>query len=119
MKRIKNILITNAIALNGGDAAILHATIRILKAQFGDGVTITVHDMAARASRRYYPAITFRSDIYSEAVAWARGRVRPAIAAIAVLAVAVLKIGRASGRERVCQSVEISVVAVSLQKKKT
>lgn len=90
MKRIKNILITNAIALNGGDAAILHATIRILKAQFGDGVTITVHDMAARASRYYYPAITFRSDIYSEAVAWARGRVRPAIAAIAVLAVAVL-----------------------------
>ncbi len=88
MKRISNILITNAIALNGGDAAILHATIKILKVELGDDITITVHDMAAKASSHYYPAITFRSDIYSEAVAWARGRVRPAIAAIAVLAVA-------------------------------
>lgn len=87
MKRIDNILITNAIALNGGDAAILHATIKILEAEFGDDITFTVHDMAAKASSRYYPAITFRSDIYTEAVAWARG-VRPAIAAIAVLAVA-------------------------------
>lgn len=88
MKKIRNVLITNAIALNGGDAAILRATIGILEKEFGEEIRFVVHDMAARASSRYYPEIAFRNDIYSEVAAWARGRVKPAIAALAVLAVA-------------------------------
>jgi len=87
-KRIRNVLITNAIALNGGDAAILQATIAILKRRFGDDVSITVHDMAAHASAKYYPALNFRRDVYSETVGWAKGRVRPLIAALAVLTAA-------------------------------
>jgi colanic acid/amylovoran biosynthesis protein len=86
--RIRSILITNAIALNGGDAAILQATIAILKRRFGDDIRITVHDMKADASSLYYPALAFRRDVYSETVDWTRGRVRPLIAAIAVLATA-------------------------------
>lgn len=82
------VLITNAIALNGGDAAILHATIGILQRHFGDDIDITVHDMSADASRRYYPCIRFRKDIYSEVALWSHGRVKPAIAALAVIAMA-------------------------------
>src|SRR3546814_15493608 len=37
---------------------------------------------------------------------------------IAVMHAGRIKIGRASGRERVCQYVEITVVAVAIQKKK-
>lgn len=84
-RQIRNILITNAIALNGGDAAILQATIKILKRRFGQDVKITVHDMAASASARYYPALTFRRDIYSEIVEWSRGHTRAAAAGILVL----------------------------------
>ncbi|HEY4343348.1 MAG TPA: polysaccharide pyruvyl transferase family protein [Parvibaculum sp.] len=87
-KPVRNILITNAIALNGGDAAILHATIDILRREFGDDVHFIVHDMAAKASNRYYPQIAFRNDIYSGVTDWARGRVKPAIAALGILAIA-------------------------------
>jgi colanic acid/amylovoran biosynthesis protein len=86
-RRIRKILITNAIALNGGDAAILHATIAILKRCFGENIEVTVHDMAARASARYYPALSFRRDIYSDVAEWSRGRARPSLVALAVLAV--------------------------------
>jgi len=87
-KRIDKILITNAIALNGGDAAILHATIDVLKLRFGDDISVTVHDMAAEASGKYYPELKLRRDIYSEATDWTQGRIRPAFSALAILAAA-------------------------------
>jgi colanic acid/amylovoran biosynthesis protein len=85
-RRIRKILITNAIALNGGDAAILHATIAILRRCFGEDIEVTVHDMAARASARYYPGLSFRRDIYSDIAEWSRGRARPSLAGLVVLA---------------------------------
>jgi colanic acid/amylovoran biosynthesis protein len=87
-KRIEHVLITNAIALNGGDAAILAATVEILRQSFGEGIDIVVHDMAATASGRYHPEFTFRNDIYSEVAAWSTGRVKPALAAAAVVVAA-------------------------------
>ncbi|MCE9650960.1 MAG: polysaccharide pyruvyl transferase family protein [Parvibaculum sp.] len=86
--RIEHVLITNAIALNGGDAAILTATVEILRQSFGENLNVVVHDMAATASGRYHPEFTFRNDIHSEVAAWSRGRVKPALAAVAVLVVA-------------------------------
>lgn len=63
------IVISNAIALNGGDAAILHATIRILRAST-DELSVTVYDMSARASSRYYGELSIRPVIYDQLAEW-------------------------------------------------
>jgi len=90
-RRISKILITNAVALNGGDAAILQSTIAILRERFGEGVRFEVYDMAAAASGRYYPQINIKQDIYSHVRDWAGARIRPAAAALFLLAAAWLR----------------------------
>jgi len=60
----KKILITNTVALNGGDAAILRGTMKILQASFGTNTEFTVYDAQAEVASRYYPCLNFRSMIY-------------------------------------------------------
>jgi colanic acid/amylovoran biosynthesis protein len=55
------ILITNTVALNVGDAAILFAEIQLLKSVFGENdIEICVYDSQPQASAQYYPSINFR-----------------------------------------------------------
>ncbi len=60
------IVITNVVALNGGDAAILYGMINILKRSFGDNTHIVVFDNDAAVASRYYPDIEFRQHIYAQ-----------------------------------------------------
>lgn len=61
------ILITNTVALNGGDAAILIAILNLLRTAFGQGTTFIVYDNQPDVASRYYPEITFRKWIYLNA----------------------------------------------------
>ena len=54
------IVITNQVALNTGDGAILSGLIFILKRAFGDSIALSVVDRHGSVSRRYYPEIEFR-----------------------------------------------------------
>lgn len=58
------ILITNTVALNGGDAAILQAAIRLLRARFGESSRFVVFDDQARVAKRLYPEIDFRQALH-------------------------------------------------------
>lgn len=58
------VIITNAVALNGGDIAILHALINVVKATYGKDTEITVYDSDPKTARRLYPDITFRHLLY-------------------------------------------------------
>jgi colanic acid/amylovoran biosynthesis protein len=52
--------ITNTVALNGGDAAILLCLMQMLRQAFGNDTQIVVFDSQADIAVRYYPEITFR-----------------------------------------------------------
>src|SRR6476469_6657050 len=58
------VIITNAVALNGGDFAILHALINVVKATYGNDTEITVYDSDPGITRSLYPDITFRHLLY-------------------------------------------------------
>ncbi len=90
-RRIGKVLITNAASLNGGDAAILQATIDIVRRRFGDDVDFTVYDMTASVSPRYYPSLRIKAAAYGHIENWAAPRFRPAVAAALVLAAARLR----------------------------
>jgi colanic acid/amylovoran biosynthesis protein len=57
--RQTKVLITNSVALNGGDAAILLSMTDALKKSMGDDVYITVQAKNSEACRKYYPEIDF------------------------------------------------------------
>ncbi|MEO1124751.1 MAG: polysaccharide pyruvyl transferase family protein [Cyanobacteria bacterium J06635_15] len=59
------ILITNAVALNAGDAAILKGIIKILQRVFGNDVDITVYDKQ-KIVKKYYPETDFRTLLFFE-----------------------------------------------------
>ncbi len=65
---MKKILITNTVALNGGDAAILQAVLRLLREAFGESTEFIVYDNAPEVAKRYYPEIHFRKLLYWRAV---------------------------------------------------
>lgn len=67
------ILITNTVALNGGDAAILEAVRELLLDAFGTRVTLLVYDSHPEAAARYYPHMTFRPTMFADIAR----RVRP------------------------------------------
>jgi len=54
------IVITNTAMLNTGDAAILFATVDILRQTFGPEVEFNVYDQQAATAARYYPNLRFR-----------------------------------------------------------
>lgn len=60
------ILITNTVALNGGDAAILFSMINLLRSQFGHDTEFIIYDSQAEVSSKYYPELTWRRSIYSK-----------------------------------------------------
>jgi len=59
MNNPQRFLITNSVALNGGDAAILLAMIDSLKKEFGHDIKILVQAKKHKACARYYPEINF------------------------------------------------------------
>lgn len=63
------VVITNIVALNPGDAAILRGTIQILRARYGTGTEILVYDRRAAVAQRLYPWAHFRQALYP-AAAW-------------------------------------------------
>jgi colanic acid/amylovoran biosynthesis protein len=70
------IAITNMVTLNTGDAAILIATVDILRAVSGSKLDVTVFDPQASAARRYYSDFDFRAGFFDQIVAWTGARWR-------------------------------------------
>lgn len=66
--RAKKILITNTVALNGGDAAILQSILFLLRGAFGEKTHFIVYDNSPEVAARYYPEIEFRKLLYWRAV---------------------------------------------------
>jgi colanic acid/amylovoran biosynthesis protein len=64
------ILITDTVALNTGDAAILLGTMRTLRAAFGDAVDIEIADSQPKAASRYYPELRFLPTVQDALAAW-------------------------------------------------
>jgi colanic acid/amylovoran biosynthesis protein len=60
------IVITNTAVLNTGDAAILFATMEILRESFEGPLEIVVCDQQAEAAGRYYPDLRFRPVLYDQ-----------------------------------------------------
>ncbi|MBA2562959.1 MAG: polysaccharide pyruvyl transferase family protein [Chitinophagaceae bacterium] len=58
------IIISNAVTLNGGDFAILHAMIKILKQTYGENTEIIVYDNNDSIASKYYPEIKYRKLLY-------------------------------------------------------
>lgn len=63
--RAPHVLVTNVVALNGGDAAILDSLIRGLRRRLGDAVRITVLSSQAEVSARYHAdlGVVFREPL--------------------------------------------------------
>ena len=63
----EHILVTNSVALNGGDAAILLGLLRGVRRAFGPGVSVDVADEAFSAAARAYPDISFVPPLHGSA----------------------------------------------------
>lgn len=79
------ILITNAVSLNTGDAAILRGAIGVLRSTFGNDMDVTVYDAKADAAKRYYPEFRYRPALYDQVRSAAKGRWPVKLAAVFVL----------------------------------
>ncbi|GGC72817.1 polysaccharide pyruvyl transferase family protein [Marinobacter halophilus] len=60
----KQIVITNIVSLNTGDAAILWGMFQILRARYGEDTRFIVFDKSAKAAGKYYPWATFRQSLF-------------------------------------------------------
>src|SRR5262249_26086042 len=58
--RAMRVVITNVVALNGGDAAILLAAIQVLRAAFGADTQFVLFDSQPEVAERLYPELEFR-----------------------------------------------------------
>lgn len=61
------VVITNTVVLNGGDAAILMAIIRQVRAVYGPESDIIAADTQPDLAKRYYPDLTFIAPLYVHA----------------------------------------------------
>ncbi|RAL20096.1 hypothetical protein DL240_18885 [Lujinxingia litoralis] len=59
-----NVIISNTVALNGGDAAILQAIVDALTDVLGEDTCFSVFDSQPEIARRYYPAFDFQKLLY-------------------------------------------------------
>jgi colanic acid/amylovoran biosynthesis protein len=84
----RRILITNAMALNGGDAAILQATVAMLRQAFGANATFTVYDMRAEAAARYHDDLRFRPQLFTWIEAHAKRRLTQIAVSLGILLLA-------------------------------
>jgi colanic acid/amylovoran biosynthesis protein len=57
------IVVTNTVTLNGGDAAILQALLRLIDIAV-PGAEVTVLDSQPEVAKRYYPSISYRALLY-------------------------------------------------------
>lgn len=60
----KQIVITNIVSLNTGDAAILWGMFQILRARYGEDARFVVFDKSAKAAAKYYPWAFFRQSLF-------------------------------------------------------
>ncbi|TXD35001.1 polysaccharide pyruvyl transferase [Lujinxingia vulgaris] len=58
------VIISNTVALNGGDAAILQAIVDALSDELGKDTRFTVFDSQPETARRYYPDFDFQKLLY-------------------------------------------------------
>lgn len=58
------IIITNTVALNGGDAAILEGILEILYSAFGKDTEFVVYDSQPTIVQKYYPNLKFKETLY-------------------------------------------------------
>lgn len=71
-----NTIVTNTALMNAGDAAILFATVGILRRALGEGLHVTACDQQADATQRLYPDLDIRPTIFSALEAHAGGKPR-------------------------------------------
>lgn len=57
------IVIFNTVSLNGGDAAILEASVELLREAFGETVEFVVYDKDGSVAGRYHPGLPFRRSL--------------------------------------------------------
>lgn len=60
MRRPLRVWITNTVVLNGGDAAILEATLPLLRDAFGEGTRFLAYAPQPGVARKYFPSLEFR-----------------------------------------------------------
>ncbi len=85
------LLITDTVALNTGDAAILLGAVKALRAAFGADAELAVADLHPVPAARYYPELAFGPTIHGCLVEWAGGRgLRLKLAFVIALAAAAL-----------------------------
>lgn len=78
-------MITHAVSLNAGDAAILRGAVGILHNTFSNDMDFAVYDAGADAAKRHYPEFNYRPALYDQVRSAAKGRWRRRLAAIFVL----------------------------------
>ena len=61
------ILITNTVALNGGDAAILEGILKLLRTLFDENTEFIIYDSRPEAAHQYYPDLNFNKLLYLQA----------------------------------------------------
>lgn len=62
-----DVIISNTVALNGGDAAILFSLRKVLQEHLGDRLNLTVFDSRPDVASRLYPELDFRQLLYHRA----------------------------------------------------
>ncbi|MDX1559707.1 MAG: polysaccharide pyruvyl transferase family protein [Marinobacter sp.] len=60
----KQIVISNIVSLNTGDAAILWGMFQVLRARYGEDARFIVFDKSAKAAAKYYPWAEFRQSLF-------------------------------------------------------
>jgi colanic acid/amylovoran biosynthesis protein len=60
------ILITNTVALNGGDAAILEGVLNLLRSLFGEDTEFIIYDNQSEVASKYYPSLNFQKSLYQQ-----------------------------------------------------
>lgn len=84
------IVVGNTAALNGGDAAILYATVDVLRRAFGESLEVTAADLQAEAAARHHSTLDFCPSLYGAVTAWTGAGFRRKAAMLLVLAAAAL-----------------------------
>ncbi len=58
------VIVSNTVTLNGGDAAILHAVVAMIREAFGEQVDVVVYDSQPEVASRYHDGFDFRRLIF-------------------------------------------------------
>jgi colanic acid/amylovoran biosynthesis protein len=94
------VVVGNTVALNGGDAAILYATVDVLRRAFGEPLEVTAADLQAEAAARHHPGLRFCPSLHAGVSDWAGGGLPRKLALLLTLGVAALGPGRLGAAAR-------------------